>query len=112
MALPLALLLALAPGAAVALTLTIGTAGVMGIYHPLGGAVCRILNVTRKVHGLRCQPEPSEGSVANLRGVSAGTLAMGIAQADINSMHASAAGRSRVSRNPGCASFSACTSRR
>lgn len=82
-ALPLVLLLALAPRAAVALTLTIGTAGVMGIYHPLGGAVCRILNVTRKVHGLRCQPESSEGSVANLRGVSAGTLAMGIAQADI-----------------------------
>ena len=34
-------------------TLTVGTAGVMGIYHPLGGAVCRMVNVTRKAHKLR-----------------------------------------------------------
>ena len=43
--------------------ITIGTAGVMGVYYPLGGAICRMVNVTRKTHKLRCSVEPSEGSV-------------------------------------------------
>lgn len=63
-------------------TVTIGTAGVMGVYYPLGGALCRMVNVTRKVHKLRCSVEPSEGSVSNIRGVLAGDLDMGIAQSD------------------------------
>ena len=65
-----------------AATVTIGTAGVMGAYYPLGGAVCRMVNVTRKLHKLRCSVEPSEGSVANIKGVLAGDLDLGIAQAD------------------------------
>src|SRR5690349_15106058 len=63
-------------------TIRIGTAGVMGVYYPLGGALCRMVNVTRKVHKLRCSVEPSEGSVANIRGVLAGDVDMGIAQSD------------------------------
>ena len=64
-------------------TVTIGTAGVMGVYYPLGGAICRMVNVTRKVHKLRCSVEPSEGSVANIRGVLAKDLDVGIAQSDM-----------------------------
>lgn len=63
-------------------TVTVGTAGVMGVYYPLGGALCRMVNVTRKVHKLRCSVEPSEGSVSNIKGVLAGDLDMGIAQSD------------------------------
>lgn len=77
-----ALLPAPAREAAAAQTVTIGTAGVMGIYYPLGGALCRMVNVTRKTHKLRCSVEPSEGSVANIKGVLAGDLDMGIAQGD------------------------------
>ncbi|MFO1302933.1 MAG: TAXI family TRAP transporter solute-binding subunit [Burkholderiales bacterium] len=64
-------------------TLTIGTAGVMGIYHPLGGAVCRMVNVTRKTHKLRCTVAPSDGSVANIKGVLDGSIDLGIAQSDM-----------------------------
>jgi TRAP transporter TAXI family solute receptor len=63
-------------------TLTIGTAGVMGVYYPLGGAICRIVNVTRKAHKLRCAVEPSDGSVANIRGVINGNIDIGFAQSD------------------------------
>lgn len=81
-ALGVALLHVPAHEAGAAQTVTIGTAGVMGVYYPLGGALCRMVNVTRKVHKLRCSVEPSEGSVANIRGVLAGDVDMGIAQSD------------------------------
>jgi uncharacterized protein len=60
----------------------IGTADVVGNYYPLGRAICRIVNATRKEHGLRCRAEPTEGSVANIEGVLAGTLDAGLAQGD------------------------------
>jgi TRAP transporter TAXI family solute receptor len=64
-------------------TITIGTAGVMGVYYPLGGAICRMVNVTRKVHKLRCTVEASAGSVANIENVLAGKVDVGIAQSDM-----------------------------
>jgi TRAP transporter TAXI family solute receptor len=64
-------------------TITIGTAGVMGVYYPLGGAICRMVNVTRKTHKLRCSVEPTAGSVANIRGVIAKNIDVGIAQSDM-----------------------------
>ena len=63
--------------------ITIGTAGVMGVYYPLGGAICRMVNVTRKTHKLRCSVEPSDGSVANIRAVLAKDIDVGIAQSDM-----------------------------
>jgi len=53
------------------------------VYYPLGGAVCRIVNVKRKGHNLRCSVAPSEGSVANIRDVISGDVDVGIAQSDI-----------------------------
>ncbi|MCC6194691.1 MAG: TAXI family TRAP transporter solute-binding subunit [Burkholderiales bacterium] len=79
----LALSCAAAPATAASRTLTLGTAGAMGVYHPIGGAICRMVNVTRKAHRLRCSVEPSDGSVANIRGVLAGDLDLGIAQSDV-----------------------------
>jgi TRAP transporter TAXI family solute receptor len=64
-------------------TISIGTAGVMGVYYPLGGAICRMVNVTRKEHKLRCTVEASEGSVANIRNVLARKVDVGIAQSDM-----------------------------
>lgn len=63
-------------------TVTIGTAGLMGVYYPLGGAVCRIVNATRREHKLRCSVEPTEGSVSNIRGVLSGEFDLGFAQSD------------------------------
>ena len=71
------------PALAASQTVKIGTAGVMGVYYPLGGAVCRMVNVTRKVHQLRCSVEPSEGSVANIRGVMSGGFEIRYHNADV-----------------------------
>ena len=61
---------------------TIGTGGVTGVYYPTGGAICRLVNKTRKVHGIRCSVESTGGSVYNLNTIRAGELDMGVAQSD------------------------------
>ena len=61
---------------------TIGTGGVTGVYYPTGGAICRLVNKTRKIHGIRCSVESTGGSVYNLNTIAAGELDMGVAQSD------------------------------
>ena len=84
-------------------TITIGTAGVMGVYYPLGGAICRMVNVTRKTHKLRCSVEPSAGSVANIRGVLATSIDVGIAQSDMQYAARVGEGPFKEARSPSCA---------
>ena len=61
---------------------TIGTGGVTGVYYPTGGAICRLVNKTRKQHGIRCSVESTGGSVYNLNAIRNGELDMGVAQSD------------------------------
>ncbi len=61
---------------------TIGTGGVTGVYYPTGGAICRLVNKSRKQHGIRCSVESTGGSVYNLNAIRAGELDMGVAQSD------------------------------
>lgn len=61
---------------------TIGTGGVTGVYYPTGGAICRLVNKSRKEHGIRCSVESTGGSVYNLNMIAAGELDMGVAQSD------------------------------
>ena len=61
---------------------TIGTGGVTGVYYPTGGAICRLVNKTRKEHRIRCSVESTGGSVYNLNTIAAGELDMGVAQSD------------------------------
>ena len=61
---------------------TIGTGGVTGVYYPTGGAICRLVNKTRKEHGIRCSVESTGGSVYNLNAIRQGELDMGVAQSD------------------------------
>ena len=61
---------------------TIGTAGVTGVYYPTGGAICRLVNKERKTHGIRCSTESTGGSVYNINTIRAGELDMGVAQSD------------------------------
>jgi hypothetical protein len=61
---------------------TIGTGGVTGVYYPTGGAICRLVNKAKKVHGIRCTVESTGGSVYNLNTIAAGELDMGVAQSD------------------------------
>jgi TRAP transporter TAXI family solute receptor len=71
-----------APVQAAQTFVTIGTGGVTGVYYPTGGAICRLVNKGRKVHGIRCSVESTGGSVYNLNTIAAGELDMGVAQSD------------------------------
>ncbi len=61
---------------------TIGTGGVTGVYYPTGGAICRLVNKTRKQHGIRCSVESTGGSIYNLNAIRNGELDLGVAQSD------------------------------
>ncbi|WP_150112050.1 TAXI family TRAP transporter solute-binding subunit [Marinospirillum insulare] len=63
--------------------ITVGTGGVTGVYYPTGGAICRLVNRTRKDHGIRCSVESTGGSAYNVNTIRAGELNFGIAQSDV-----------------------------
>jgi len=62
---------------------TIGTAGVTGVYYPAGGAICRLINRGRKEHGVRCSVESTGGSINNLEMIRKGELELGVVQSDL-----------------------------
>lgn len=62
---------------------TIGTAGVTGVYYPAGGAICRLVNRGRKEHGIRCTVESTGGSINNLESIHKGDLELGVVQSDL-----------------------------
>lgn len=82
-ALVAALMGVVAQGAVAEPALRIGTAGVTGVYYPTGGAICRVVNQSRDLHGLRCVVAETEGSVANVAGLAEGTLSAALVQGDV-----------------------------
>jgi uncharacterized protein len=62
--------------------ITVGTGGIVGVYYPLGGAICRFVNAGRKDHGYRCTVESTGGSVFNINAVLSGDMDIGFAQSD------------------------------
>ncbi|WP_299814845.1 TAXI family TRAP transporter solute-binding subunit [uncultured Roseibium sp.] len=62
--------------------ITIGTAGVTGVYFPTGGATCKIVNLSRAEHGVRCSVETTLGSISNIRLIRSGELDFGYVQSD------------------------------
>ncbi len=63
--------------------ITIGTGGVTGVYYPTGGAICRLMNMGRKDHGIRCSVESTGGSVYNINAIKQGELDFGVVQSDV-----------------------------
>ncbi|GAA0591108.1 TAXI family TRAP transporter solute-binding subunit [Caenispirillum bisanense] len=63
--------------------ITIGTGGVTGVYYPTGGAICRLMNMGRQDHGIRCSVESTGGSVYNINAIKQGELDFGVVQSDV-----------------------------
>jgi len=63
-------------------TLYMGTAPVVGVYFPAGGAICAMVNRHRAETGLRCVIESTDGSIANLEALRSGEEDMAIVQSD------------------------------
>lgn len=61
----------------------ISTGSPGGVYHPLGGSICRLFNFTTERHGLRCAATVSAGSVANIDLLRAGHIEVAIVQSDV-----------------------------
>ncbi|MBN2767896.1 MAG: TAXI family TRAP transporter solute-binding subunit [Campylobacterales bacterium] len=61
---------------------SIGTAGVTGIYFPTGGAICRMVNEHKKEIGIKCSVESTGGSVYNVNMINNNELDLGISQSD------------------------------
>ena len=69
------------PVAAQETFVTIGTGGQTGVYYVVGGSICRLVNKGTGDHGIKCT-HTTGGSVANINGIRAGDLDMGVAQSD------------------------------
>jgi hypothetical protein len=63
--------------------LTVGTGGVTGVYYPVGGAICSLINKNSPKHGLNCTAQSTGGSVVNVNELVAGNLDIGLVQGDI-----------------------------
>lgn len=59
------------------------TGNLAGAYFPVGVAICRLVNETRREHGIRCSAQPSGGSVANIGALRAGEVDFAIVQSDV-----------------------------
>lgn len=62
-------------------TLATGTPG--GHYHPVGNAICRMFNLPAEHQAVPCVAVSSDGAVANIRQVEAGTSSFGLSQTDV-----------------------------
>ncbi len=63
--------------------ITIGTGGQTGVYYVVGQSVCRLVNRGSSEHGIRCNAPSTGGSVANVNGIRAGELDLGVVQSDV-----------------------------
>jgi TRAP transporter TAXI family solute receptor len=80
--------------------ITIGTGGVTGVYYPTGGAICRLVNLDRQAHGIRCSVESTGGSVYNVNTMRQGQLDFGVVQSDVQYNALNGVGEEFASQGP------------
>jgi TRAP transporter TAXI family solute receptor len=79
----LASLLSVATAGAADPPLTFVTLGTSeSLYYDLGRAICKVIDKTRRDHGVRCSAEPTPGSVYNLERLADGDLDFALVQSD------------------------------
>jgi uncharacterized protein len=62
---------------------SLGTGSMDGVYYPVGGAICAIVNEDLRSSGVRCSRETTPGSVYNVEALRSGELEFGIVQSDV-----------------------------
>lgn len=62
--------------------ISFGTAGVTGVYYPVAGTICRLVNRQARDHGIRCAVESTGGSIDNLNAIRRGELDLAFVQSD------------------------------
>ena len=62
---------------------SVGTGALNGVYYPVGGAICAIVNEHLRATGVRCSPETTPGSGYNLDALRSGELEFAIVQSDV-----------------------------
>jgi uncharacterized protein len=62
---------------------SLGTGPLNGVYYPVGGAICDIVNQKLGSTGVRCSREMTPGSVYNVDALHSGELEFGIVQSDV-----------------------------
>ncbi len=65
---------------ALAESITIGTGELRGVYHPVGNAICKIMN---KNTNLQCATESTRGSSYNIHLIKSGDFDFGISHGDV-----------------------------
>lgn len=60
----------------------LGTGSVHGVYYPIGGVICRLVNRRQSLHKIRCTVESTSGSVANLRDLRSAKFDLVVTQSD------------------------------
>ncbi len=62
---------------------SVGTGAMNGVYFPVGGAICAIVNDHLRATGVRCSAETTPGSVYNIDALQSGELEFAIVQSDV-----------------------------
>lgn len=62
--------------------ITIGTGGATGVYYPVGGAICRMINERTQEHGIHCTVKRTDGSIENINSIRSGDFDLGVVQSD------------------------------
>ena len=63
-------------------SVAIATGRVGGLYHPVGGAICALVNDNREADGISCTVEITGGSIPNIRDLREGDVDLALAQSD------------------------------
>jgi uncharacterized protein len=62
---------------------SLGTGPTNGVYYPVGGAICSIVNEDLRSSGVRCSSETTPGSVYNVQALQSGELEFALVQSDV-----------------------------